>query len=174
MATTIQANYVRSRLQTVALPIDTTVAAGVINSGDMVYWTQNNPGGAASLSTAGGSNTNAQYFVGVSRDTYPIPVAYGITRVAGAAATSRASRPRRTVLLDVEGDFQFKTTNAQTYTPFSKVYLGADGQTVSTAATGDAIGTVSPDQIRVGGSIGGTITGSATQKLVVHIIPNLS
>jgi hypothetical protein len=173
MATTITANYVRSRLQTVALPIDTTVAAGVINSGDMVYWTQNNPGGAASLTTAGGSNTNAQYLVGVSRDTYPVPVAYGITE-SGAAGNFPGVTTAATVLLDVEGDFQFKTTNAQTYTPFSKVYLGADGQTVSTVATGDSVGTVSPDQIRVGGSIGGTITGSATQKLVVHVIPNLS
>jgi len=66
--------FVRSRLTEVSGPIDTSVAGGAINSGDMCYWTG---AGWASLTTAGASNANTASFCGVSRDTYPLGLAGG-------------------------------------------------------------------------------------------------
>jgi hypothetical protein len=174
MATTPQQGFIRSRLNTVALPIDTAVASGAINAGDMVYYVGGAGGiGCASLTTPGSSNANAAYFVGVAQGQYPIPVASGITET-GSAGNFPTVTTAPTILVMVEGDFQFKTTASDSLTTFTEVYVGADGQTVQVASSGDSIGTVSPDQIRVSGTIGGTVTGAAGVNVVVHIKPNLS
>jgi predicted RecA/RadA family phage recombinase len=159
MATTPQANFVRSALTERTLLVDPAVAGGVINSGDMVYSTGS---GVASLSTPGASNANAANFIGVCRDTNPIPVAAGITETP---ATPIACT------LTVEGVFGLKATNGQTFAPDAAVYLGADGQTVSTTATGTQIGTVDWDQAAAGGIIGGSIVGTGTNLVLIRIKP---
>lgn len=169
MATTSTQNFVRSALTDRNFPIDTTVAAGVINQGDLCYWTG---AGAASLSTPGASNANAANSIGVAVGQYPIPVAAGITESNSGGAVNFPTNPTAPVVrIAVEGEFQFKATNGQTFAPLAAVYLGADGQTVSTTVLGALVGYVAPDQTPVGGTLGGSIVGTGTNYVVIHIKP---
>ncbi|GAC1311011.1 MAG: hypothetical protein NVSMB19_25350 [Vulcanimicrobiaceae bacterium] len=176
MATIAAQTFIRSCLTDRSGPVDTAVASGTINSGDAVYWTGL---GFASLTTAGASNANAANFFGISRDTYPMAVAGGGIAPGGSNTTGIveygvAQTPGNTVppiTVAVEGEFQFKTTAAQSFAPFAKVYLGADGQTVSTTVLGVALGTVAINQRAVGSSLGGTVAGAVGQNVVIHIAP---
>jgi hypothetical protein len=163
MATTTVNNFVRSDDAALAIVIDLTVAAGVINAGDMLYLTAAK--GAASLTTAGASNANAASFIGVSVDTYPIVITDGVT--AGFPSNQGPAR----VQYRRKGQFRFHTTAAETYHVGDLVYLGADGQTISTVATGTSVGKVSSDQRPVGGVLGTNITGAAGQDVIISITP---
>lgn len=176
MATIAAQTFLRSCLTDRSGPVDIAVATGTINSGDMVYWTGL---GFASLSTAGATNANAAFFFGVSRDTYPMAVAGGGiapggTNTSGILEYGTAQLPFQNappITVAVEGEFQMKTTAAQSYAPFAKVYLGADGQTVSTTVSGISLGTVAINQRPVGGSLGSTVAGGVGVNVVIHIAP---
>ncbi len=169
MGLTTAGNRVGSRLLRDVAPIDTTVASGAINAGDMVYVTGNSPNGVASLNTPGTSNANAANFCGVSRDTYPIPYSDGLTETVTGPSCG----------FDVEGAFLFATHAADSFAPGTKVYFSAAStattlQAVTVPASGDAVGYVAWDQTPAGGTLGGTITGAAGQNVVIVITPNFT
>lgn len=138
-----------------AAPIDLTVTpatgpvsgqVGGIGANEMIYLTGNNA--LAGLSTPGVSNANAASMVGVANGQYPY------LWTDGVYAQEPASSPvGATPYLEFfeEGDFLFNTTSANSYSPFTLVYLGADGRTISTTATGTKVGYASLDQRGVGG-----------------------
>ena len=168
-------------------PIDLTVTpasgvssgqAGGIQPNELVYKTTNNA--LAGLTTTGTSNANAANCVGVAVGQYPPLLSDGIFAPDPLSSASGA-----VPYMDVyeEGDFLFNTTAAQTYNPLTIVYLGADGRTISTTATGTKVGYVSPDQRSVGGSGIGQysavpptfpITGAAGVLIYVRIQPALT
>ncbi len=108
------------------LPLDTTVNAGAINSGDLCYWTGN---GVASYGSGLALNASLlallQQRLGVSRDTNPL-TAGGITN------------PIATVGIDTEGLMLFNTTASDVYEEFTQVTIGADAQTITVAPAGPA------------------------------------
>lgn len=168
-------------------PIDLTVTptAGVsanqpggIQPNEFVFKTAAN--GLAGLTTTGAANANAGSCVGVSAGQYPPLYSDGIF------APEPSSSPQGSVpYMDVyeEGDFLFNTTAAESYSPMTTVYLGADGRTISTVATGVKVGYISPDQRPRGGvGLGGfavapptfPITGGAGVVVYVRITPALT
>jgi hypothetical protein len=161
-------NTVRAFGMVRAINVDTTVTpsggvAGQIAVGDMIYLTANYQ--AASLNTPGTTNANCANFIGVSRDAYPWVVASGITE--------NPSNP--SVAYETDGEFQFSTTNGDTYHVGDSVYLGANAQTIQSTSSGTSVGVVAPDQRTVlsGSStsttLPTTVTGSATQQIVIRI-----
>jgi hypothetical protein len=176
----VQANPSRPRRAVrpfIAAAIDLTVtppaagsSAGQIGAGEMCYLTGNNK--VASLNTLGSSNANAADFVGVSNDVYPVAFTDGI--VGSPIPPSDSNLPM--VNLFEDGDHLFKTTAAETYEPYAAVYLGADGRTISTVATGTSVGYVSPDQRQSPGVSQLTpfpITGAAGVLIYIRIQPAL-
>lgn len=101
------------------------VAGNTVNSGDMV-WTDPTTGDLKALDT----DAHAFYLRGVSNDTYPI----------GAYA----SEPTPTLGMNVTrlGRRRLFTTNGQTLTQDSKVYVGADAQTITNIAATNFVGFV--------------------------------
>lgn len=156
----------------IAAAIDLTVAAGVVNAGELIYKTSNNK--IASLNTPGASNANAASCVGVSVDTYPVVFTDGIS---GSPIPSADTMLPMVQIIE-DGDHLFNTTAAETYNAYAPVYLGADGRTISTVATGTSIGYVSPDQRQSAGlavqPVAFPITGAAGVQIYVHIIPALA
>lgn len=160
-------------------PIDLTVTppqsgsvAGQINPGELVYLTAGNK--VASLNTTGASNANAANCVGVALGMYPNQYTAGVT--GSPIPPGDANVPFIEIAED--GDHLFNTTAAQTYNPYATVYLGADGRTVSTTATGSAIGYVSPDQRQSSTSVAQPITtpvtGGAGVQIYIRITPALA
>lgn len=162
----------RTVRQLIAGVIDLTVAAGVINAGELIYKTANFK--IASLNTAGASNANAAECVGVAADTYPVTFTDGIT--GSPIPSNDANVPM--VQIYEDGDHLFNTTAAETYHAYDAVYLGADGRTISSVATGSSVGYVSPDQRQSAGlavqPVALPITGAAGVQIYVHITPALA
>ena len=172
---TVQANASKPKrlVRTpISVPIDLTVASGAINSGDLVYNTANNK--AASLTTPGISNANAASCIGVAAGQYPLTYTAGVT--GSDIPPGDSNLPMIQVYED--GDHLFNTTAAETYNPYATVYLGANGRTISTVATGSAIGYVSPDQRQTNTSLAQPITtpitGAAGVQIYVRITPALA
>lgn len=118
----------RTSGQISGLPLDLSVNAGAINSGDLAYWT-----GAGVASFGSGPLTlNAALVallakrLGVSRDTNPL-TAGGIVN------------PIETVGVDTEGVFLLNTTAADTYSRLTEVTIGADAQTITVAPVGPSM-----------------------------------
>lgn len=168
---------------TSASPIDLTVTpgtgpksglAGGIGANEMIYISAAN--GLAGLSTPGATNANAASMVGVANGEYPPLLTDGIT-----APDPTSSPLGQTPYLEYfeEGDFLMNTTNAQSYTPFVQLFLGADGRTISTTSSGTKVGYVSADQRGIGGVGLGQyafvptfpITGAAGVLVYVRIQP---
>lgn len=167
----------------ISVPIDTTTTptvgpkanlAGGIAGGELIWWNAANKG-VASLSTPGASNANSANCAGVAKGEYPYQ--YG----AGINAGEPGSSPQGAIpYMDIyeDGDFLFNTTNAQSYTPYVALYLGADGRTISTTVLGSSIGYVSPDQRTIPGFGVAPptfpITGAAGVQIYVRIKPALT
>jgi hypothetical protein len=191
IGTTVEANPGAPRRNgsrdAIGWPIDLTVTpaagsksgqAGGIMANEMVYKTAAN--GLAGLTTTGTTNANAASMVGVSAGEYPPLYSDGIF-----APDPGSSPTGATPYLEVyeEGDFLFNATAAQTINPLVTLYLGADGRTVSTVASGTKVGYASPDQRGIGGAgIGGytvippsfPITTVAGQQIYTRITPALT
>lgn len=122
----ISNNRVRSALERGVAAIDTTVNAGAINAGDIVYLTS--AFGAASLvgPLSAAVIKDIAQLLGVSLDTYPIPYTSGITETVTNPA----------ITIYKEGEFSFATTAADSLTPGSPVTIGATAQTVTLAPVG--------------------------------------
>lgn len=155
-----------------AIPASNTTAAtatmaGQINAGDMVYLTA--AGKLASMNTPGASNANAASIVGVSEDNYPFLLMTGVPLGAPPLDTTAAFIAYRS-----DGEFKFKTTPGETYTPEQALYAGADAQTITNVASGTSIGKVSLDQRPVGGALGVSVVGAVGQELCVDFVaPNV-
>lgn len=137
-------NRVRSALERGVAPIDTSVNAGAVNAGDLLYYT------GAGVATLIGANTltaaivaNIGKFKGVSLDTYPIPYTDGITETVLSPTLSRY----------LEGEFRLHSTASDSLTPGTAVRPGTtDAQTVKVAEVG-------PDSSPTGLFTAGTVTG---------------
>jgi hypothetical protein len=142
MATTTQIDLIRKSPGNLSgLPLDLTVNAGVINSGDLCYWTGI---GVASLGT-GLTLTQALIaklgrILGVSRDTNPL-TAGGIIN------------PIETVGIHRNGAFLFNTTAADVYTNLAEVTVGVDAQTIALT------GTAGPPSNSAGLFVAGVVAG---------------
>lgn len=125
MATTATPNLIRQQYGFASLPVDTTIASGDINTGDLVYMSTNSPPGIASfgssLSMTAGLVTLLGQRCGVSRDTFP--TSGGITTELNAFG------------VDFAGVFGFKGTSGDTYAQGDEVTIGADAQTVVKTST---------------------------------------
>lgn len=155
----------------ISVPIDLTVSSGAINPGELVYITGNYK--AASLNTAGASNANAAKCIGVSLSKYPVDYTAGIS--GSPIPPGDPNVPMIEVAED--GDHLFNTTASETYHPYDTVYLGADGRTISTVATGSAIGYVSPDQRQSSQKaqpVLTPITGASGVQIYIRITPALA
>jgi hypothetical protein len=147
MATISQDNEYRTGVRPVwALPIDSTVAAGAINAGDMCYLTSNN----ALASYGAGLSFSAtligllKSFVGVSKDLNPL--------------LGGISNPLIYAGVKVDGTFTFNTTASDTYNQGSQVTIGADAQTIQLAQN---IAPAAPGSTAVNSGTGGTWTAAA-------------
>ena len=99
------------------------IAGNTINSGDMV-WTDPTTGDLKALDT----DAHAFYLRGVSNDTYPV--------------NAYPSEPTPTLGMNVTrvGRRRLFTTNGQTVVADSKVYVGADAQTITNIASTNFVG----------------------------------
>lgn len=130
------------------------VAGNTIHSGDMV-WVDTSTADIKALDT----DAHAAYFVGVSNDTYDTSLA------------PYANPPVPPVGMSVQrrGRFKFYTTNAETYTPGTAVYIGANAQTVTlgSTATTHKVGYVS----NLGDNSQESLAGTGTNTVVIDIAP---
>jgi len=167
-----QQNYLRRGFQISGGVIDLTVtpvggAPGQIAAGDLLYLTAAKQ--IASLNTPGTSNANTASFFGVSIDTYPLQIGYGISE-------SAAQNETPSIAFRLDGEFLFFTTAGDTYNPGDVVYLGADGQTISKTASGTAIGRIpldlagSPSYVQ-GNPVSTPVVGGVGVQVPVRINP---
>lgn len=155
----------RAAIDTAVIPAANTsqsnpYTAILINAGDILYITANTPNGLASLNTPGSSKANTAAHCGVAETGYPLRERQGVY----VTSVDAVNDPPEVTYL-VGGQFRFRTTAADVYTPGAAVYLGVDAQTVTVVSTsnGTALGTVAFDQQAVFGhpEVGNTVTGVA-------------
>jgi hypothetical protein len=181
MPTTLNANASaprRTLRSAINVAIDLTVTppgatAGAINNGEMLYLTANYA--AASLNTTGVANANAARFIGIANDNYPYTWSDGV--ISGEPNMYPAAAPLVQVYED--GDHLMLTTAGDTYHAYDPVYLGANGRTIQSAASGTSVGYVCPDQRQAGSTVnpnisGLPITGAIGQTIYIRIKPALA
>jgi len=159
MATTAQIDLVgKSPGNLSGLSLDPAVNAGVINSGDLCYWT------GVGVASFGSGLTLTQALIGklakllgVARDTNPL-TAGGI------------NNPIETIGIDRNGRFLFNTTPGDTYANFAEVTIGTDAQTISLAAAGPPSNGAG---LFVAGTVtGGTLTAGPHVATMTYLLPN--
>ena len=149
----------------VAPAINTTqviplAVAGQVRAGDMVYQTAS--GGVAMLTYP----ANSPMFVGESEDNYPVALGIGQSVLIGMPDND----PHQAfIAVRVNGEFQFKTTPGEVYTPSQALFVGADPQTVTNVSNGTSIGRVCHDQNVVGGAFSSNLTGAIGQDIMVEL-----
>jgi hypothetical protein len=134
---------------------------GQINAGDSVYRTAL---GVASLRDP----ANSANYIGESEDNYPQTLGIGANVLIGAPD---GDPNIQRIAVKTSGEFRKKTVPGVSYAPGALVYLGPDPQTVTTVATGTAMGRVADDQNPVAGTFSGAIVGATSQDVVIAISP---
>lgn len=150
MATTATNNRVQDIGQEQKVPYQVSVAGTAdVNQGDMVYLDT-----SAHLAKVVASDANAQFFLGVAADT-SFRNLYGTKQYPDSG----------TIQVYVAGIFFMKTTASETYNEGTKVYAGADAQTVTTVAGTYALGTT---KMRPGVT---SVTGASGTNVDLLIVP---
>lgn len=154
MATIAQNNIIRLvNLKSIfesALPVLST--SSTFNQGDLIAFDNTNK----IINAVTGSGSGAQ-ILGVARNTIAsgiMPSPYQGTAVDASQAIEDLAGPAYGVVAF------FKATASDAWHPGDKVYIGADAQTVTSAATGSSVG------IYVGSTISSAIAGQSINVLV--------
>ncbi|MBD5603547.1 MAG: hypothetical protein IAI48_00400 [Candidatus Eremiobacteraeota bacterium] len=142
----------------------TGAVPGLIRAGDFLYRT------ASGLLAAMYGPANSANCVGVSEANYPERLGIDNLTTIGRAQydTNPVALPFRT-----SGEFAFKTTPGDSYTPGRLVYIGADPQTVTVVSSGNgsSVGQVCNDQNPTYGGYSQTVIGAAGVEVTIEILP---